>query len=230
MKPQVVPDIRSVTEFADHVAVRGYQNYDVYSDRVEPLSGGKQHGWANTRAKFDAVQSAIAHTEGVKTYADLGCNLGLHVFAGALNHGFESVGFDFEEKYIDVCQMIAAKYNLPCTFTTKNFSEINKTYDLVSALGLIHHLYHHTETYGSLDVIIEHFAELTNKYLILEFPNENDPKTAKWVSMKGRIRRGEYSERALLGFSREHFSSIINLERVHPKRPMFLMVKGENSA
>jgi len=229
MKVQVAPDIRSVDDFGDHIAVRGYQNYNAYADRLEPVGDGQQHAWANTNAKWSAVDSVLGDLDGVKTYADLGCNLGLYVMTAAINHGLTATGYDYDKTYIQVCNTVKDKFSLPCDFTTKPFSEVDETYDCVSALGLIHHLYHHTESYGNLGSIMQQLAGLTNRYLILEFPNEHDPKAMKWVNLEGRIKNGEYSEAELLRVARQHFGTITVTGRVHPDRPIFLMDKGPAS-
>ena len=223
LKPQVAPDINSVKMIDGCTSVRGYQNYDIDGDYIDPQDLG--HSWANSFYKFHTVMDVIDTLEGVKTYADLGCNMGMYVFANRMDSGFESTGYDFETKYIDVCNQINDEYGFGCTFSSANFSAVDEKYDLVTALGLIHHLYHHTEEYGNLSLILDDLAEMTNKYLILEFPTEKDPKARKWVNMEGRVNYGEYSERLLLEFANKRFSSVTSVERVHPDRPIFLMVK-----
>ncbi len=225
MKVQVPADIRSVEDFGDHVEVRGYQNYDAYAYKVVPVGTGKQHAWANTEAKWNIVNNALSGLPNIRTYADIGCNLGLYVMTAALNQCLVATGYDYDQAYIDVCNGVKNKFGIPCTFSAKPFSEITESFDCVSSLGLIHHLYHHTESYGNLEQIVARHSRLTERYLILEFPNEKDPKAAKWVNMSGRVRAGEYSEQEFLRLAGQHFESISELERVHPDRPMYLMSK-----
>ena len=47
MEVQVKADIRTVEEFDDRIEIRGYQNYNAFQDRMEPIGEGKQHKWAN---------------------------------------------------------------------------------------------------------------------------------------------------------------------------------------
>ena len=202
------------------VKVRGYQNYDATSQRIEALALG--HSWTVSKKKFQLVKSALQKTEG-DTYLDIGCNLGMYVFLARINFQLKSTGLDYNKTYIQNCNRINQALGLDCEFDTKSFSDINKTYDIVSCLGLIHHLYQRTETYNGLCQIILSLRKITKKYLIIEFPTEKDLKSREWIDFDADGTNREYSMRRFLDLSQQHFSTVAYLGSVADNRPVYLL-------
>jgi len=93
----------------------------------------------------------------LNSFIDIGSNLGLYVFTACLLYGIQRcIGIDYNLEYIEKTNMIKDRLKLNnCTFKVNKFEEINEEYDCVVAVGLIHHLYHRTESYGSLEPIIK---------------------------------------------------------------------------
>ena len=156
------------------------------------------------------------------TYLDIGCNLGLYPFTQTLL-GKESTGYDYQIDYITECDKIATKLGLKTKFLVKSFSDINNKFDCITALGLIHHLYHRTETFGSLNPIMKKFADITNKYLIIEFPTEEDTKAKKWTNIDGRIKNEEYNISNFIKYSEQYFSKINEISNITKYRHLFLL-------
>lgn len=217
-------DIASVhfDEKSKSVEVRGYQNYFLSRKEIRPFNSG--HEWAASLQKWQIVDSLLSEVEG-QTYLDIGCNLGLYVFTACVKHGMQASGVDYGQDYIKRCQDVAYFLELPCHFSTGNFAALEERYDCVSALGIIHHLYHRTESYASLAPIVEKFAQLTKRSFIVEFPTENDVKAAKWTQMPARKILAPYSEKEFLRCVEQSFSSYKKVKGVIKERPIYLLKK-----
>lgn len=215
-------DIASLNFLDSKVEVRGYQNYDVSRNEVMPLSKG--HSWAVTKRKHDLIDQVLGRiVSDVSTYLDIGSNLGIYVFTAKVKYALKATGYDYNEDYIESCKKINQYLSLDCDFQIENFSEIDRKFDVVTALGLIHHLYHRTEAYGSLDPILRDLSNITLKYCVIEFPTENDPKAAKWTGMPFRSAQEPYSLRNFHKHAKKYFKNIQMIGEVVPFRPVYLL-------
>jgi hypothetical protein len=220
-------DIDSVNYFNDKVEVRGYQNFDITKDDISVLDNKRK--WTVTYDKFNIVNSAMSRLgNDVKSYIDIGSNLGLYVFLARIKYGLVSVGVDYNYEYIDVCEKINDKFGFGCDFNVNSFKELDIRYDCVSLLGTIHHLYHRTERFGELGPIVKKIADITKRYLIIEFPTIKDSKAKKWVNMKHRVKKEEYNLNNFMKYCEEYFINIEKLGGVIPQRPIFLMERKPN--
>ena len=216
-------DINSVNYTSSGVEVRGYQNFTIAQGKLFPKDEG--HEWAPSLKKWELVSQILSELELKGTYLDIGCNLGMYVYSANINFGLDAHGVDYNQSYVDVDNEISAKLNLSCTFSTDSFSELCSPYDCVSALGIIHHLFHRTENFNSLTPILKKFAEITNQYLIIEFPTENDLKAKKWTSMQAKNIKEAYSEENFLHTSSIYFDLIRRVDGVVKERPIYLFKK-----
>jgi hypothetical protein len=214
-------DVQSI-EFQDNaVSVRGYQNYELSKSGIQTLCEG--HKWAKTSVKWNII-SEILRSVQAQSYADIGCNLGMCVFGAELEFGIKSAGFDYNQQYITHCQSIANHLGLVSTFAHRKYEDTFGCYDVVSILGLIHHLYHRTEHWGDLQGIISKLSSIS-KHAIVEFPTENDPKAKKWTNMPGRVMTNEYNTGEFLNAASMHFSNIEKIGEVTPNRPVYFLVR-----
>lgn len=215
-------DIDSINYFDDKVEVRGYQNFNITKNDIMVL--GNKRKWTVTSDKFDIVNSAMSRLgDDVQSYIDIGSNLGLYVFLAKIKYGLASTGVDYNYEYIDACKKINDKFTFGCDFNINSFKELDGKYDCVSLLGTIHHLYHRTEQYGELGPIVKKIADITNRYLIIEFPTTKDSKAKKWVNMKRRVKKEEYSLNNFMKYCEQYFINIEKLGGVISQRPIFLM-------
>jgi hypothetical protein len=217
-------DINSVDFSQNTVVVRGYQNYEISRDKITPKNLG--HEWALSLEKWTIVDSILSTMTDKGSYLDIGCNLGMYVFSANLNYGFKAYGVDYNEQYVDQCSKIAKHLDLDCSFGIDKFSDISLKVDCVSALGIIHHLFHRTEQYSALPPIFERFASITNKYLIIEFPNEHDSKAKKWTNMRAKKIEEKYSEENFVAASSKHFRVVKKYEGAVSTRPIYLFEKS----
>jgi len=215
-------DIDKITYEYNQVQVRGYQNYDLTHSQISPLNIG--HAWTLSEKKFNLVQKAIQKTSG-KSYLDIGSNLGMYVFAACVKNNMNATGLDYNHKYIAECNKISEHLNIQCEFGNTPFTEINKQYDIVSCLGLIHHIYQRTENFGSLKPILDKLFNLCKIALIVEFPTENDLKAVEWTNISTRKNEEEYSLSNFLKYGHELFSAVELIGYVTNDRPVYLLIK-----
>lgn len=215
-------DIDKITYENNQVHVRGYQNYDLTHIHMSPLNIG--HAWTLSEKKFNLVQKAIQKTNG-KTYLDIGSNLGMYVFAACVKNDMDATGLDYNHKYIKECNKISEHLNIQCKFENTPFTEINKQYDIVSCLGLIHHIYQRTENFGSLKPILDKLSNLCKISLIVEFPTENDLKAVEWTNITTRKNKEQYSLSNFLKYGHELFSTVELIGYVTNDRPIYLLIK-----
>lgn len=183
-------DITSVELQADHIRVRGYQNFDVYRNKID-FSMEDSHSWTDTNLKTEIITAFLAK-QGCESYIDFGSNLGVLVF-GAAQNNVQSVGVDYNHDYIKVCDVIANYLNFTnAKFVTAGFDFFEGTEgaDLISMMNIHHHLFGRTDRPLSL-IEINQAALKKCKWLITQFPTELDSKAAKWTSMYPGV--GDYS-------------------------------------
>jgi|GEM_PF-3022927 len=221
-------DISKLEFEEDSVVVRGYQDFVVSRESVVPIASGKI--W-DTQIKSRLVKQSLEKiTEqwgnSDLSVLDIGCNLGVYVFTAVIEHGFSlAVGVDYNEEYIRRGREISSHLGLDkCVFRTEKFSEIDEKYDVVMALGIIHHLFQRTESYGEIESLLKKMWEISTLAIIVEFPSENDPKAKKWTKIPGRQATGAYSLQHFLDSSNEIFSSVELIGKSAADRYIYLLV------
>lgn len=228
-EPQEPADIASVSYKDNGVEVRGYQNFNVSSDSLVPFSHDNRPLW-DTEVKYRLVDKAlqvVTQRSTVNSFLDIGSNLGLYVFLSRIKYLIPAcTGIDYNAKYIETCQDVVNHLALSqCRFEKKSFNEITSQYDCVLAMGIIHHLFHRTEEYGSLDKILNKFNSIVSTSLILEFPTEKDAKAMKWTNIPGRNKDEEYSLANFTKYAARYFPKIEKIGEVHKTRLLYLLTK-----
>jgi 2-polyprenyl-3-methyl-5-hydroxy-6-metoxy-1,4-benzoquinol methylase len=173
------------------VKVKGYQCYDISSDKFVPYDNTvlKKRTWTSVKHKWSLLEPVLDSVN-AKTYLDFGSNLGALVLASSLKD-IRSTGIDYNEGYIHICRLIQHITGVQADFKQGTTKTLQGTWvDVLSAFSVWHHLYDRTEK-NSIHTLVKAFMLHTNN-LILEFPTEKDPKAIKWT--KGDI---SYSRKIL---------------------------------
>lgn len=206
----------------DEVVVNGYQNYRISGAVLTPLDAGPD--WANSNAKWKKIDKAISQLN-FKSYLDIGSNLGLYVFTVNLKYHTQSSGVDYNNDYVNACRGIASHLDLNCSFKEEGFSDISGTFDLVSFFAIIHHIYHRTESHGQFESILGQLYKLSNKYVLIEFPTENDLKAKKWTTIPAKRILEDYSLKNFLNCANTLFSKVTKCCNITKDRPLYLLEK-----
>ncbi|MFX1363420.1 MAG: methyltransferase domain-containing protein [Promethearchaeota archaeon] len=224
-------DIDKVIVRNNQIKVIGYQNYNISikDKKIIPIKGNSKL-W-RTDKKYELILNSLNLIKElnieINSFIDIGSNLGLYVFTACLIYGIRKcVGIDYNSEYIEKTNKIRDHLNLEnCIFLVNKFEDLNEKYDCVVAVGLIHHLYHRTESYGSLEPIIKKLSDLTKKALIIEFPTEHDEKAKKWTNIPGRKKLEKYNLNNFLKCTDKYFSKVIKIGDIANTRLMFLLLK-----
>ena len=220
---QELADIHKVIANKDGLKVIGYQNYLINSSSLKPINMG--HEWANTKKKWSIVFEIMKKLE-FKSYLDVGSNLGLYVFTAKVLCGSKkAIGIDYNKQYIKICREISAHLDLGCEFENLSLGDINESYDCITLLGVVHHIYCRTENFSSFSKIIEKIDAISKKYVIIEVPTERDPKAMKWTNIPSRNNEEEYNLINFIKAAQKRFRSVIKIENVTSERPIYLLNK-----
>ncbi|MCB1046846.1 MAG: methyltransferase domain-containing protein [Calditrichaeota bacterium] len=225
---QEAADIDSVQLTPGAACVRGYQSYDIRDGKLHFHSQGNL--W-DTKEKGRIVTETLSRLTAeadLRSMLDLGSNLGAYVFLAALEYALDPcIGVDYNDTYVRECERIAAHLKLAnCHFRHGRFSQDNDPVDLTLALGLVHHLYQRTESFGSLDEIVAHLARTSRKWLLVEFPDEHDNKASKWTRMPGRARTSPYTRAAFEDALSGEFGQWEVTGRIGDTRHFYLCTKA----
>ena len=220
---QELADIHKVIANKDGLKVIGYQNYLINSSSLKPINMG--HEWANTKKKWSIVFEIMKKLE-FKSYLDVGSNLGLYVFTAKVLCGSKkAIGIDYNKQYIKICREISAHLDLGCEFENLSLGDINESYDCITLLGVVHHIYCRTENFSSFSKIIEKIDAISKKYVIIEVPTERDPKAMKWANIPSRNNEEEYNLTNFIKAAQKKFRSVIKIDNVTSERPIYLLNK-----
>lgn len=215
-------DIDQIRLENDKVTITGYQNYILTKDSLVPLDRG--HEWANTKVKWGIISSQLRNIK-FDSFLDIGSNLGLYVFTAKVLCHAKATGVDYNQEYIENCQRISSHLSLDCQFIATEFGKIDMRYDCVSMLGVIHHIYSRTESFGNLEQIVRKLSDLSNRYVVLEFPTENDSKAMKWIKIPSRETSQDYTLQNFLKVSEKYFSKVSLIDSTTADRPVYLLEK-----
>ncbi len=224
-------DVNSVQFTSEGVRVVGYQSFVIDGDTVTPIRNEHADDLWDTRKKMKEVMRGLDEIEQKygcpESFLDMGSNLGLYVFLAKKHYHIPlATGLDYNPEYVRLCREIVSKLDIKgCVFVQGTFGEYTEAHDVVLALGLIHHLYHRTEDFGSLERILEKFSRITTRALILEFPTEEDAKARKWTNMPFRRKEDEYSQKNFEQTARRYFKIVRVIGGTSPTRPLFLLEK-----
>lgn len=201
------------------VEVRGYQNYNLTPNGVEPINNPtKKRPWVDTKVKSDFFIKLLDEINPT-SYADFGSNLGYYVFLLA-SKGIKSCGVDYNSEYIDLCNVLKKRFDIKnATFNQTKlewWKEDHDMYDLVTVFNVIHHLYNRTEKYKDMGKLVDDFAIKSYNVVLFEFPTENDSKGHKWTM------NTDYSEELFVRAIERRFKKYIRIEGQTEHRPYYL--------
>lgn len=193
-------ELPGMTLLNGEVSVSGYQKFKIANRRVDRSDLGRKY---TALSRFFHENKALTGPN--SSLLDIGCNAGLMCFL-AKEAGFGKVtGLDHDPEYISVLNATSITSGLQVNGIVGGWRAATGTYDVVTALALIHWIYSMTASEGSFENIFTYLYSITNKYLLLEWVAPNDPAIGalKHTSANVEVQKEPYElERFLLAGQR----------------------------
>ena len=67
---------------------------------------------------------------------------------------------------------------------------------------------------------------MTKKYLILEFPTENDAKAKKWTNIPGRRKDENYSHTNFRNYAEQYFTKVEKIGEIQKTRIIYILTNN----
>jgi SAM-dependent methyltransferase len=160
----------NVSTEGDVVSVSGYQTFRIAQGRVQRAPLGRKYN-----SLYRYLLSNLHQFGPTPSLLDIGCSAGLLCFL-AKELGFHSVaGLDHDPEYVETLKSISQRSGLVVTAHSGDWKDAPGTYDVVSALALVHWIYSLTGKEGAFSSIFEYLYTKANRYLMIEWVDPKDP-------------------------------------------------------
>lgn len=197
--------------------VGGYQHFEISKDGVKVTGGYK--------GKFYYIKNFLAEKQNTcESIIDIGASNGLVSFT-ANELGYKDVyALDHDIECIKLVNTIKDQLDINIIAEQYSFGETHIPADIVIMAALIHWVYSCTALYGNFDEIISYVRGLTNKYLVIEWVNPNDPaiRSFKHITFNKNIIKQPYTRENFLNSLNKHFSNVQKVHSVTTTRELFL--------
>lgn len=214
----------SVSEVDDKLVFQGYQEYELFSDKII-YSDSNQYLFK----KFETIKPYLTpYYVKNRTVLDLGANSGAYTFFALQNGAEYAIAIDMDQEYIDGMELAKEKFNYDnLTIKNQKFQDVDDNGDIVIALAIVHWLYSCTEKFGSIDKVIERIAKMTNYMLIIEWVAPEDPAIEFFhhIDWNNDIIEEAYTFQNFTKSLAKHFKKVIPLTELSPTRKVFLAYK-----
>jgi hypothetical protein len=149
------------------VFVSGYNIYNLEKNKIEYISKKKKYKIVN--------DFLLVHKIDCKTINDLGCNNGVVSYTSHLAGYEKTNSLDHDVECIALIKKINKHFNIENINVQKwSFGEDIDKCDITIMLALIHWIYSCTSHFYSFDKIFKYLHKITNKYLLIEWIDNND--------------------------------------------------------
>jgi 2-polyprenyl-3-methyl-5-hydroxy-6-metoxy-1,4-benzoquinol methylase len=156
------------------VRVRGYQNYDIYTDGQITFRT-KAHKFS----KIEAIFAKLHTHHGFTSLIDVGCNAGL-ISMIAWRTGFRHVmGLDHDSEYVETFNRVAAARNATDSLHAQVFSfgtPMPTRAEVVFCGAILHWVFCLTADFssGGFDSILRYLLQFASEYLLVEWIDPSD--------------------------------------------------------
>jgi SAM-dependent methyltransferase len=201
------------------ILFKGYQNYEI-KNGIFPKD-------KKLKKKTVLIKPELKNLK-VDSVLDLGCaGLYFGLLAYYELNSPSLTGVEIDKEYIEKLNELSKylKFDFNIIESRLDLFSPSKQYDLVFALAIIHWIYSCSSYFGSLDNVIKFLANLTNKYIFIEFVDENDPVTKKLNHIKYNDAEPDYSKENFIKYLDKYFSIHKFLGKSKSTREIYLCQK-----
>lgn len=199
----------------DTITFKGYQNYEI-DNGIFPLD-------KKLKKKTKLIKPHLQNLN-YNSILDLGC-AGLYFGLLAKTKNQKLTGVEIDSEYVEKLKELSEKLDFTIIESRLDLFPSNQKYDLVFALAIIHWIYSCSSYFGSLGNVIKFLSDLTNKYIFIEFVDENDPVTKKLNHIKFNSAEPDYSKKHFLKYIDHYFSDCKYLGNSKSTREIYLCKK-----
>lgn len=188
-----------------YTTINSYQSFNIGSSQLEPID-------EQLKLKHNILQPIINDYSIYNTFIDIGASNGYFTFL-ANKLGFsETSALEHDSEYTNAINLIKNKFNFEnINILNSKFKDIdvNKKYNVVCMLALIHWIYCCTEINGCFDAIIKKLANITENILIIEWIDKDDPaiKIMNHTSYNNETITETYCEENFINSINKYFAS-----------------------
>ena len=199
----------------------GYQKFTIKNKVIFPTS-------ENTKLKFNIVKKYIYNDVNNNTITDLCCANTFFGYFSALNGATNITGVDLDKEYKKLNKMLITYLNLNnIQIIEKQATEYTNSSDITFAFATIHWLYSCSGFLQSLENVINHLSNITNKILYVEWidPKDSCILEFKHLDYNNKNTKKDYNKNNFLKYLSDNFNSIEFLGSSKGTREIFRCVK-----
>ena len=214
-KIKLSPDEKSIV-------VSGYQIYSISTQ-------DKKIKYRNNRDKYGKIKTILLGLRGeCNSLVDVGCS------SGAISYSANELGYDpifsldHDQEYLDIINQINAKLLIHSINVKKfSFGDVLPKADVMTMGALIHWVYSCTALYGNFDKIFSYLNNSINKYLIIEWVNNDDAaiKAFKHIDHNKNMHSEEYNKTNFENSLKKNIGNIIEIKSTSPTRELYVVKK-----
>lgn len=161
-------------------------------------------------------------------FLDLGCANFYFGFLANMLGAKNTVGVELDKDYIRIINYIIKDFSLKnIEIAEKNIQDYNTPHDIVNAVAIIHWIYSCSAFFGSLENIIKYFSSITNKYLIVEWVDNDDAaiKYFNHINYNNDGTKKDYNKENFLKYMNTEFSKVELIGSTEPTREIYFAKK-----
>lgn len=205
-----------------YTAVDGYQHFYINKTTLIPRDN-------YLIIKNNILQNLLMNFSHYENVMDIGSSNGYFTYLASSMPYKNCYAVEHDKEYVDGIKYINDKYNFDKVkvFMAKFSNITDMTADVVLFLALIHWVYSCTELYGSIEEIIKKLSAITNRVLIIEWIDINDPAITafKHTSFNKDIIKEKYTESNFIACLDRYFNSYFVLPSTCDTRKIYVVFK-----
>lgn len=200
--------------------IDGYQCYRVNQYTI--LEAKAEH-----EKKFAVILPFMAQLIDYR-FIDIGCSSG-YFGIQALLHGASHVSFlDHDPEYLAIASQVLLHLGLgtsECVCST--VSEYSEVHDVGFVFALVHWIYSYSDTFGSLQAIVDHLYGLASHTLFIEWidPADYAMGLAQHIQQNPERIRDDYTKANFIEALRQHYLTVALLAEITPTRHIYIATK-----
>jgi len=205
------------------IKVSGYQMYNISIK-------DKKIQYLNRVDKYRKIRNILSSLRPeCVSLVDIGCSSGIISYT-ANELGYSPIfSLDHDQEYLNIMNQINTKLSIGSVHVEKfSFGDPLPRADVMTMGALIHWVYSCTALYGSFDKIFSYLNSSIDKYLIIEWIDNNDAaiKSFKHTAYNKSIHVEQYNKGNFKNSLEKNIGNITAIKPVSPTRELYVVKKS----